>query len=571
MFLSKYFFKTIKEIPADAELKSHKLLIRGGYIKQVSAGIFSYLPIALRSLKKIEKIIREEMDLIDGYEVNLPVIMPASLWSETGRYQEIGNEMLRFEDRSGRKMLLGMTHEEAVTDIARYVINSYKQLPVMLYQIQTKFRDEPRVRGGLIRVREFVMKDAYSFHISQLDLDEYYNKAYKAYQNIFKKCGLPVISVFSDVGMMGGSGAHEFMAVTESGEDTIIVCSNCDYKANRDIAIAKREYKKETMKDPEEVYTPNLKSIEDVANFLKIDQKETLKSIVYSIDNKLIMCVIRGDLDINEIKLKNYLKVTELLFAEEQELKKAEIVPGFASPVGLKNVRLIVDESVVNSYNLVSGSNKIDYHTKNINFKRDYDSSEIVDLSSVKEGEKCIKCGHNLKICRGIEVGNIFKLGTKYSKSMNATYLDQNGKTNHIIMGCYGIGVGRLMASVVEVLSNENRIFWPITIAPFEIELISLASDKDNEIKKISEDIYSELKKIKFDILFDNRNVSAGFKFNDADLIGSPIRVIISNKSLKNGGVEVIINNKEPQIILIKNLINGLIKIKEDLSKELNK
>ena len=345
MLLSKYFFKTIKEIPSDAELKSHKLLIRGGYIKQISAGIFSYLPIALRALKKIEKIIREEMDLIDGYEVNLPVVMPATLWSETGRYQEIGNEMLRFEDRTGRKMLLGMTHEEAVTDIARYVINSYKQLPTMLYQIQTKFRDEPRVRGGLIRVREFVMKDAYSFHTNQQDLDKYYNKAYNAYQNIFTRCGLPVVSVFSDVGMMGGSGAHEFMAITESGEDTIIVCSNCEYKANRDIGIAKRDYKKNEMKKPEEVYTPNLSSIEEVAKFLKIDKKETLKSIIYSIDNKLVMCVIRGDLDINEIKLKNYLKAAELYFANEDELKNAKIVPGFASPIGIKNIRLIVDEA----------------------------------------------------------------------------------------------------------------------------------------------------------------------------------------------------------------------------------
>lgn len=571
MLLSKYFFKTIKEIPSDAELKSHKLLIRGGYIKQVSAGIFSYLPIALRSLKKIEKIIREEMDLIDGYEVNLPVIMPATLWNETGRYREIGNEMLRFEDRIGRKMLLGMTHEEAVTDIARYVINSYKQLPTMLYQIQTKFRDEPRVRGGLIRVREFVMKDAYSFHTDQSDLNEYYNKAYKAYQNIFTKCGLPVISVSSDVGMMGGSGAHEFMAVTESGEDTIIICSSCDYRANRDIATAKRDYKKEIMKDPVEVYTPNLSSIEEVANFLKIDKKETLKSVIYSLNKNLIMCVIRGDIDINEIKLKNYLKVAELSFAEEHDLKKAGIVPGFASPVGLKNIRLIIDESVVNSSNLVSGSNKINYHTKNINFKRDFDSDEIIDISSVKEGEICTKCGKKLKICRGIEVGNIFKLGTKYSKAMNATYLDKNGKTNYIIMGCYGIGVGRLMASVVEVLSQENRIIWPITIAPFEIELISLASDKDNEINKISDGIYSELKKLKFEILYDNRNVSAGFKFNDADLIGSPIRVIISNKSLKSGGAEVIIDKNELEIIPLNKLTNKLIKIKEKLINKLIK
>ncbi len=571
MRLSKYFFKTIKEIPSDAELKSHKLLIRGGYIKQISAGIFSYLPIAYRSLKKIETIIREEMDAIDGYEVNLPVVMPASLWIETNRYQEIGEEMLRFEDRAGRKMLLGMTHEEAVTDLARYVINSYKQLPVMLYQIQTKFRDEPRVRGGLIRVREFVMKDAYSFHTNQKDLDEYYIKVLKAYHNIFARCGLPAISVSSDVGMMGGSGAHEFMALSENGEDTLIVCSNCEYKANREVAKTKRIYKQEKMKNPEEVATPGMCSIEEVANFLKIDQKDTLKSVIYNIDGNLLMCVIRGDLEINETKLKNYLKVKELFFAEESDLKKAGIVPGFASPAGLKNVRIIADESASNSTNLVSGSNKIDFHTKNINFNRDYKSNEVIDISQVKDGDTCLQCNGKLKICRGIEVGHIFKLGTKYSKAMKATYLDENSNTIDMIMGCYGIGVGRLMASVVEVLSDENKIYWPITISPFEIELISLSTDKDNKVKDICEDIYHKLVKKKFDILYDDRKASPGFKFNDADLIGSPIRIIIGERSLKNGGAEVIVNKNIPVIIKIENLIEEIEKIKKNLKNELDK
>lgn len=569
MRLSKYFFKTIKEIPSEAELKSHKLLIRGGYIKQVSAGIFSYLPIAFRSLKKIERIIREEMDTIDGYEVNLPVVMPASLWCETNRYQDIGQEMLRFEDRAGRKMLLGMTHEEAVTDLARYVISSYKQLPIMLYQIQTKFRDEPRVRGGLIRVREFVMKDAYSFHTNQNDLDEYYVKAHKAYHNIYSRCGLPVISVSSDVGMMGGCGAHEFMAISENGEDTLIVCSKCDYKANREVAKAKRTYKQEKMRVPEEVATPNMSSIEDVANYLKINHEDTLKSVIYNIDGNLLMCVIRGDLDINETKLKNYLKVKELVFAEEPDLKKAGIVPGFASPVGLKNVRIIVDESAANSTNLVSGANKIGIHTKNINFNRDYKSNEIIDISSVKDGEACTKCNEKLKLCRGIEVGNIFKLGTKYSKAMKATYLDENSNTIDMIMGCYGIGVGRLMASVVEVLSDENKLYWPITIAPFEAELISLATDKDNKVKDTCEDIYQKLLKKKFDMIYDDRKASPGFKFNDADLIGSPIRIIIGDRSLKNGGAELIVNKNEPVIIQIENLIEEIVKIKSNLEKEL--
>ena len=570
MQLSKYFFKTIKEIPTDAELKSHKLLIRGGYIKQISAGIFSYLPLAVRTLKKIEQIIREEMDAINGYEVNMPVVMPASLWNETGRYEDVGMEMLRFEDRIGRKMLLGMTHEEAITDMVRYVTNSYKQLPFMLYQIQTKFRDEPRVRGGLIRVREFVMKDAYSFHTNNDDLNKYYKKAYDAYHKIYKRCGLPVISVASDVGMMGGIGADEFMAIAETGEDTLIICENCDYKANREVAKAKREYKKEEMKAPEEIFTPNMKSIEEVADYLKIIPQQTLKAVVYNTDGQLIMCVIRGDLDINETKLKNYLKVKTLSFAEENELKNAGIIPGFATPVGLKNIRLIVDESAVKSSNLVSGTNKIDYHTKNINFNRDYFSDEVIDFSSVKDEDTCPECNGKLKLTRGIEVGNIFKLGTKYTKAMKAKFLDKNGKDNDIIMGCYGIGVGRLMASTIEVLSDENRIIWPISIAPFEIELIGLSIDKEESIKQICEDLYDKLKKNNFEVLFDDRKASPGFKFNDADLIGSPIRITIGTKSIKNGGAEVIVNKNEVKIIPIENLIEELKEIKKTLYYELN-
>ena len=568
MKLSNYFYKSIKEVPADAELKSHKLLIRGGYIKQVSAGVFSYLPIALRSLKKIEQIIREEMDAIDGYEVNMPVVMPASLWSETGRYEAVGDEMLRFEDRVGRKMLLGMTHEEAVTDLARYVVNSYKQLPFMLYQIQTKFRDEPRVRGGLIRVREFVMKDAYSFHTSLEDLNEYYKKAYNAYHKIYARCGLPVIAVASDVGMMGGSGADEFMALTESGEDTLILCESCDYKANREVAKTKRSYLKEELKSPEEVATPNMQSIEEVAGFLKVKPENTMKAIIYKIDEKIILCVIRGDLEINEIKLKNYLKVKELFFAEEDDLKKAGIVPGFATPVGLNGVRVIVDESAANSTNLVAGSNKKDVHTKNINFGRDFTSDEVIDIASVREGDACPLCGEKLMVKRGI--GNIFKLGTKYSKAMSATYLDENGKMHDMIMGCYGIGVGRLMASVVEVLSDEKRIVWPVSIAPFEVELIGVAIDKDENVKNITEDIYKKLVENKFEIIYDDRKASPGVKFNDADLIGAPIRVTIGERSLNNGGAEIIVNKEEAKIIPIEKVIEELLKIKDKLYAELN-
>ncbi len=557
MRLSNYFFKTVKETPAEAELKSHKLMIRGGYIKQVSAGIFSYLPIAIKTLRKIENIIREEMVRVDSYEVNLPVVMPSSLWSETGRYESVGDEMLRFTDRIGRKMLLGMTHEEAVTDLARYVINSYKQLPVSLFQLQTKFRDEPRVRGGLIRVREFIMKDAYSFHPSTEDLDKYYNRVYDAYFRIFKRCGVDAIAVSSDVGMMGGSKADEFMAVTDCGEDTLILCPSCGYKANKEVATAKRVFEKSTPLKPEIIHTPDCKTIEEVSSFLGLTKDKMLKSLVYKSDDSIVMCVIRGDLDVNEVKLKNLLKTQLLVLAEDEDLKKFNIIQGYATPVNLdKKVKLIADISVANSSNLVAGSDKYGYHTKNINFDMDYKTDIIADISSVKEGDKCPDCGALLNITRGIEIGNIFKLGTKYSSSMKAVFLDENGKEKDLIMGCYGIGVGRLMATAIEKIATERRIIWPISISPFEIELIGLGTDKNPDLSNILEQIYNDLKLKGYDVIYDDRKASPGIKFNDADLIGAPVRVIIGEKSLINGGAEVHINDNEPEIIKISDLID---------------
>ena len=569
MRLSHYFFKTIKEVPNDADLKSHRLMVRGGYIKQVGAGIFSYFPIAVRCLKKIEAIIREEMDGIGGQEINLPVVMPANIWVETGRYQDTGDELLRFTDRVKRKMVLGMTHEEAVTDLARYCLNSYKQLPVMLYQIQTKFRDEMRVRGGLIRVREFVMKDAYSFHPDQQNLDQYYDRAHQAYLNIFKRCGLPVISVKSDVGMMGGSGAHEFMAITESGEDTLFLCDQCDYKANKEVARAHRKYEKAEMLNQEEIHTPGKKTIQELSEFLKIEQKQTMKAVVYWADEELVLCLIRGDLDINETKLKNYLKAHTMLIAEDSLLQQAGIVPGFASPVNTDNVRIIVDESVKESGNLVSGANKTDYHIKNVNFGRDFSSEEIIDMSSVNEGETCPQCNNgSLKICRGIEVGNIFKLGVKYSKSMNANFLDDNGKEKNLIMGCYGIGVGRAMAAVLELTAEENKICWPITIAPFEIELIGIYKESDRQVILACNNAYNKLKDAGFSIVYDDRKASAGFKFNDAALIGSPVQITIGAKSLEKGGAEVNIMDDEKIMIPVNNLVKEIKKIKNKLMQK---
>ncbi len=571
MLLSKYFFKTIKENPREAEFKSHILLLRGGYIKQVSAGIFSYMPIAVRALKKIEAIIREEMDAVDGFEVNLPVAMPASLWSETGRYEAVGDELLRFNDRVGRKMLLGMTHEEAVTDLARFCINSYKQLPVMVYQLQTKFRDEPRVRGGLIRVREFVMKDAYSFHTSNEDLDKYYNRVHTAYENIFRRSGLSAISVASDVGMMGGNAAHEFMAVAESGEDTLILCHTCGYKANREVAKAKRHSMSEEMKPREEIHTPSKETIGEVAAFLNVDERRMLKTVAFKDeDDNIILAMIRGDLEINEIKLKNYLKKKILNLATDEDLGKKSIVKGFIGPVGIdKSITIVVDESILNSNNLVAGANKKDYHIKNINYRRDFVSEYITDISLVKQGDKCPICGDRLSVTRGIEVGNIFKLGTKYSSSMKARFLDESGKEKDIIMGCYGIGVGRLLASVIEVQASEKSIVWPITIAPFEVELIGLFNDKNSEIERIANDLYKDLTDANISVLYDDRKASPGFKFNDAALIGSPIKVAIGQKSIDNGGVELFIKDSEAVICPIGETKEKILKAREDLFKEL--
>jgi len=465
--------------------------------------------------------------------------------------------------------VLAMTHEEAVTDLARYVVNSYKQLPLMVYQIQTKFRDEPRVRGGLVRVREFIMKDAYSFHATDEDLNQYYSRVYEAYHKIYRRCGLPAIAVSSDVGMMGGLGADEFMAVTESGEDTLILCSKCDYKANREIAQAKRNYLKEELKNPEEVHTPGMKTIEEVANFLEIKPEQILKAVIYNSDDEIVLCLIRGDLDINETKLKNYLKTQHLQFASDEELQKAGTVKGYASPVSLKNIRIIVDKSAAESSNLTAGANKIDYHVKNINFGRDYLSDEGIDISSVKDGESCPECGESLKVTRGIEVGNIFKLGTKYSAAMNAKFLDNNGKEKPLIMGCYGIGVGRTLASILEVTAEENKIVWPISIAPFEAELLGLYKNKDTEVKVICDDIYAKFIAAGIEVLYDDRSSSPGYKFKDADLIGSPIKIAIGARSIKNGGAEVTVENNEKVIIALDTLIDEISNIKKDLYAEI--
>ena len=494
MKMSSLVGRRTKETPKDAELTSHKFLLRGGYIKQQSSGIFSMLPLGKRIALKIERIIREEMDAIEGQEVTMPVVMPASIWKESGRYDAVDNTMVRFDDRTGAPCVLGMTHEEAVVHMVRGDITSYKQLPLMVYQIQTKFRDEPRSRGGLIRVREFTMKDAYSFHASQECLENYYERCYKAYERIYARCGLTnVISVESDTGMMGGSVAHEFMYVNECGEDTLILGENSSYKANKEVALTRYEYLEEEALELKEVHTPDHSTIEDVARFLEIDEKKTCKIVLLENmnDNKLVTVLVRGDREINEIAVRKALAGAEIKFAEEDLILDAGIYPGYGSLMGvdLNKVHLLIDESIVGNANLVVGANKKDYHVKNWNFERDLNTGTIGQFSFVQEGDLDPTGVGKVKLTRGVEVGNIFQLGTKYSQSMGATYLDDNGKAQDFIMGCYGIGVGRLLACLIEEHHDKFGPLWPIATAPFEVHLCMLDKKKEN-IEEIGWKVY---------------------------------------------------------------------------------
>lgn len=541
MRMSKLVGRRIKEDPRDAQTVSHKFLIRGGYVRLVSAGIYSLLPIAKRITAKIENIIREEMNAIDGQEILMPVILPRDLWDESGRYESIGPELLRFKDRNGKEMLLAMTHEEAICHLTRTEVNSYKQLPVMLYQIQTKYRDEARPRAGLIRVREFTMKDAYSFHTSNECLDEYYEKAHKAYEKIFKRIGLKeVISIQSDTGMMGGKVAHEFMALSENGEDTIFMSEDRKYKANKEVATAAWKFPEGRVKNLEKISTPGRKTIEDVSEFLGLKPENTGKAVFYvDGDANLIFVLIRGDFEVNETKLKNYLKTPILNFANDEQIKKSGAIPGYASPIGLdpKHVRIIVDCSVVKTANLVVGANEENFHFRNFNLERDLPEAEIVEIATVREGDPCPISGKPLHIYRGIEIGNIFKLGTKYSLPMNCNYLDSNGKSQPMIMGCYGIGIGRNMAAVIEQSHDDYGPIWPITIAPYQVHLCAI-NISSPEVAKASDELYNILMDKGIEVLYDDRDEKPGYMFNDADLIGIPLRIIVSSKNLKSNIVE---------------------------------
>lgn len=574
MKMSKMFFRTLREVPADAETASHKLLVRSGFIQQLGAGIYSLLPLAKRSMVKIENIMREEINQIGGQEILMPVVNPAEVWKETNRYYEIGSEMSRFQDRKGGDMVLAMTHEEIVADLVRKIVQSYRQLPMLVYHIQTKWRDDPRPRAGLIRVREFTMKDSYSLDLDWEGLDKQYKAHYQAYFNIFAKCGLPVVAVLADVGMMGGTMAHEYMYLSPIGEDTLLICDSCGYMANRQIAVFK---KPEPLNLPalplEEVETPDVKTIEDLANFLNVKKSETAKAVFMMGTftegqedvSKLVFAVIRGDMELNETKLANAVKAKELRPAHDEEIEAIGAVAGYASPIGLKNVLVVVDELIASSSNLVAGANKEGYHLKNVNYGRDYQASVVEDIVAAEAGYACVECGSPLRESRGVEVGNIFKLGTKYTEALGANYLDQNGKSHPVIMGSYGIGSGRLLACIAEEFHDDKGLIWPITIAPYHIHLIAL-----RDVREQADEIYAGLSKAGLEVLYDDRDETPGVKFNDADLIGLPIRITVGARSLKEGNVEVKLRNEEERrLIPLEELVGEVVGLKQKLEEEI--
>ncbi|OGO34040.1 MAG: proline--tRNA ligase [Chloroflexi bacterium RBG_16_57_11] len=546
--MSQLFSQTLREAPAEAEIASHQLLLRAGYIRQLAAGIFSYLPLARRTMNKIEAIIRQEMEAIGGQEITMPVVHPADIWKETRRWYKIDAEMARFQDRSGRDMVLAMTHEEVVADLVRRQVHSYRQLPQMLFHIQTKFRDDPRPRAGLIRVREFTMKDSYSLDTDWDGLDRQYRAHHQAYFNVFKRCGLPVIAVKADVGMMGGSLAHEFMYLTDIGEDTLLICNSCGFSANRQVATFRKALPdEETPRATKKVATPACKSIEDLANFLDIPKSRTAKAVflVANIPDgetkleHLIFAVIRGDMEVNETKLANAVKAQALRPATEAEIRLLGAVPGYASPVGLKGALVIVDDAIPHSPNLVAGANEEGYHLLNTNYGRDYQAEIIADIAAAQDGDLCPRCSQPLRGVRGVEVGNIFKLGTHFSESMGCTYLDADGQTHPVVMGSYGIGIGRLMACIAEQHHDEYGLVWPVSVAPYLVHLVLLAGKGSAENPNIATRLYTDLQSAGIDTLYDDRSESPGVKFNDADLIGLPLRLTVSERALKAGGVEL--------------------------------
>lgn len=583
MKLDKLVGERFKEKPSDCVIESHALMMRGGYMKDVAKGIYSqYMPLK-RICRKIENIIREEMDAIDGQEVLFPVALPASLWDESGRYESVGSELLRFIDRNGSKMVLGMTHEEAAVQLVRDYAKSYNSYPFMIYQIQTKFRDEARPRAGLIRVREFTMKDAYSFHTSQEDLENYYQICYEAYNRIFARAGIPeVVTVASDSGMMGGNLSHEYMLLTPIGEDSIAICSECDYRANMEAAESIVQNEKDAIDETlTKVHTPNIHTIEEICEFLHTPLEKSCKAVVYqkNLTDDYVVVFIRGDLDVNETKLTNFLgeEIHPAVITKECGLNA-----GYIGPVNLTvagSYTVVYDSSLQGTNNLSCGANEEEYHYTGLCMERDIPNARYIDVAKILDGGICPKCGKKtIDISRGIEVGNIFQLGTKYTKSMNMQYLDADGESHYPVMGCYGIGVGRLAASVCEVHHDDYGPIWPISIAPWQVHLCCLRAD-DVEAKKFADKLYEELNKEHIEVIYDDRNVRPGVMFSDADLLGVPIRLVVSPRNMKESVVELSSRDKSIQdkipldqvIVTVKDLITTMMNMKtKKKSKKIN-
>ena len=541
MRTSKLYAPTLRQTPAEAEVPSHQLMLRAGFIRKVAGGVYTYLPLAWRTLRKIEQIIREEMEAKDGQELALPIVQPAELWKETGRWEVFGEEMFRLVDRHNREFCLGPTHEEIITDLVRNEVRSYKQLPLLLYQIQNKYRDEIRPRFGLMRGREFIMKDAYSFDKDEAGLDKSYKDMYDAYTNIFNRCGLTFRPVEADGGAIGNATTHEFTVLAETGESDIVYCEKCDYAANAEKSELKPIVAPAEEELPlEKVNTPGTKTIEAVAEFLNTPIEKNIKAVIFQNEKDQVICAfVRGDHEVNDVKLQNITGAITLKMAEESAIRAIGGVPGFMSPIGLsEDAIVVVDATVMEMHNAVCGANEEDCHYKNANPKRDFGDVIVADIRLIAQGDPCPHCGAPVKMTHGIEVGQVFKLGIKYSKALGATFLDENGKEKPLIMGCYGIGVSRTMAAAIEQFHDDNGIIWPASIAPFEVVIVPINA-KDEAQMQIAEKLYADMKNVGIDVLLDDRKDRAGVKFKDADLIGYPVRITVSPKLLDANEVEI--------------------------------
>ena len=539
MKVTQLVTKSLRSDPPEAETASHRLMLRAGLVYQVAAGIYACLPLAWRSIRKIENIIREEIDAAGGQELQMPALQPLELWQQTGRSESFGDNLFSLQDRRGRQMVLAPTHEEVITGIVKANVQSYRDLPVILYQIQTKFRDEPRPRAGLVRVREFSMKDAYSFNADEDSLEESYQAMAQAYKNIYRRCALPVLIAEADSGAIGGKDSHEFILATPTGEDTVITCPACGYTANAEKAEARYPESPTEAEEPlEEVSTPGVKTIAGLAQFLSIPEAKTFKAVFYMANGELVFVTIRGDLEVNEVKLKNALSVSDLRMADDDEVQAAGLVAGSASAVGISGIKRVGDLSISQGNNFVVGANKPDTHIRGANYPRDFQVDILTDIALAQPGQLCPKCNRPLEAVRGIEVGHIFKLGTFFSESLGASYLDRDGRQQPIIMGCYGIGVGRLLAAAIEQNHDDKGIIFPAPIAPYQVYLVGL-NLADGEVADAAENLYQDLQAQGIEVLYDDRpDQTAGVKLNDADLLGLPVRMVVSPRNLRNGVVE---------------------------------